>query len=250
MNRDSMEEEGGLNLFGFGPNSPIDGVDVQGRWWFLVPLVVKGAHLAYKIYKVHKAAKKAKKAKEALDKARKLKEALEKAEKAEKARKAAEKAKKAKEAAEKAKKLKEAAEKANKTKKAKKTQQACKKKKKSKWIDCEKHHIATKYAPWSPHFEAEFAKAGMTLGKYAGPTHPNVCLVCDIGDGRKHKGPHPPEYQAQIQAMVDHITNDETLDKERKKEILTSKLNEICRLLNRRGGRLRRLITAPNRKKK
>jgi RHS repeat-associated protein len=32
--RDPIEEEGGLNLYSFGPNSPLDGYDVLGEWWF------------------------------------------------------------------------------------------------------------------------------------------------------------------------------------------------------------------------
>jgi hypothetical protein len=31
--RDPIEEEGGINLYGFGPNSPMNGIDVLGGFW-------------------------------------------------------------------------------------------------------------------------------------------------------------------------------------------------------------------------
>jgi RHS repeat-associated protein len=31
--RDPIEEEGGLNLYSFGPNSPMNGYDVHGKYW-------------------------------------------------------------------------------------------------------------------------------------------------------------------------------------------------------------------------
>ncbi len=34
--RDPIEERGGVNLYGFGPNSPVNGIDNNGKiWWFL-----------------------------------------------------------------------------------------------------------------------------------------------------------------------------------------------------------------------
>jgi integrase/recombinase XerD len=36
LSRDPIEEKGGINLYGFGPNSPINGIDSDGRiWWML-----------------------------------------------------------------------------------------------------------------------------------------------------------------------------------------------------------------------
>jgi hypothetical protein len=33
--RDPIGEEGGVNLYGFGPNSPLNGVDITGQNWVL-----------------------------------------------------------------------------------------------------------------------------------------------------------------------------------------------------------------------
>lgn len=39
-NRDPIEEDGGLNLYGFGYNNPINGVDPDGRAWWTIPSLI------------------------------------------------------------------------------------------------------------------------------------------------------------------------------------------------------------------
>jgi RHS repeat-associated protein len=36
LNRDPIGENGGLNLYGFGPNSPLNGYDVNGQYWHYI----------------------------------------------------------------------------------------------------------------------------------------------------------------------------------------------------------------------
>ena len=41
-NRDPIGERGGLNLYAFVDNTPINQVDVDGRWIWVIPVVIIG----------------------------------------------------------------------------------------------------------------------------------------------------------------------------------------------------------------
>jgi RHS repeat-associated protein len=115
------------------------------------------------------------------------------------------------------------------------------------WCNCQLHHIATNKndidetqgGPWTPKFRTEFAKAGLDPD-----TEPaNRCLVCDVGDGRVHKGPHPKEYHVAIYGIVSGTVNVPNTSPADHAENLRTVLLATCATLNVPGNPLRLLIT-------
>jgi hypothetical protein len=109
-----------------------------------------------------------------------------------------------------------------------------------KWKNCEIHHVATDKHPkhFTPLLEAEFGKVGLSLQNVA-----NLCLVCDIGDGRKHTGPNKDGYNQLILDVTKAINALPDRTNEEKKYLIQKFLIDTCKKLNRKGNGLRDAVT-------
>jgi RHS repeat-associated protein len=127
----------------------------------------------------------------------------------------------------------------------------------------EDHHIATKYPNLrrfgynlGGRFGELLGTAGVDVNQVLNPDGTpatNGCPVCDVGDGRTHKGPHPAQYhqivmnrlQAALQqanaTMPAGLTPQQQMAHRRR--AVDALFNKICKEINTQGTVLRNLVT-------
>ena len=72
----------------------------------------------------------------------------------------------------------------------------------------------------------------------------NICPVCDVGDGRVHKGPNPESYNRWVQAQLSQFLG-LGFTKTQLAELFRSQMRLMCAELNSAGNVYRNMITVP-----
>lgn len=108
------------------------------------------------------------------------------------------------------------------------------------WSRCEDHHTATNKHPkkYTPAFNKVLGKIGMDVNDIS-----NLCVVCDVGDGRKHYGPNPDEYNDAVLKLVNSIVDRKDLSVAEKRRAVRELFWTLCKRMNTPGDYFRNLVT-------